>query len=106
MRDLYENYHTETIEGFEVSLRFEDEDLPPADFLDDERDLQAVYNGDVTWLCAVVEVRKCGIQLGYTTLGAITYKWDELENFIKDGFYEMAQEAIDEAKMNINKLAA
>lgn len=104
MTDIYKNFHTETIEGFEVRLRFEDEHIPPNELFDDERDLQEIYNGNVSYLCAIVEVYKCGVELGYTTLGAITYEWHKLEDFIKDGFPDMAQEAIAEANAKLEEL--
>lgn len=108
MSDIYKNFHTETIQGFEVRLRFEDEHINPVDLFDDDdlESIQAVYNGDVTWLCAIVEVFKCGVELGFTTLGAITYEWHKLEDFIKDGFYDMAQDAIEEAKLKLEELRA
>lgn len=110
MTDIYKNFHTEIIEGFEVRLRFEDEHIHPDDmFGDDEygrQDKQAIYDGNVTWLCAIVEVFKCGVELGYTTLGAITYEWHKLEDFIKDGFQDMAHEAIAEAKAKLEELRA
>jgi hypothetical protein len=106
MTDIYKNFHTETIEGFEVRLRFEDEHLSPADLFDDEEDMKDIYSGHVTWLCAIVEVFKCGVELGYTTLGAITYEWHKLEDFIKDGFYDMAHDAIVEAKSKLEELRA
>jgi hypothetical protein len=108
MTDIYKNFHTETIEGFEVRLRFVDENISPEDMFDcdiyGQQDIQAVYNGDVTWLCAIVEVFKCGVELAYTTLGAITYEWHKLEDFIKEGFYDMADEAIAEAKAKLAEL--
>ena len=108
--DIYKNFHTEIIEGFEVRLSFEDEHLSPEDVFDDDeygkQDKQAIYDGEVTWLCAVVEVFKCGVELSYTTLGAISYRWNDLEDFIKDGFPDMAQEAIEEAKIKLTELRA
>lgn len=112
MTEIYKNFHTETIEGFEVRLRFEDEWCSPDDIFDKdceyfEEDTQAIYEGRVTWLCAVVEVLKCGVELGYTTLGSITYEWHKLEDFITDGgFKEMAMEAIAEARLKLNELKA
>ena len=110
MTDIHKNFHSEVIEGFTVRLRFEDEHLSPEDFYDDDecgkQDKQEIYDGEVTWLCAVVEVFKCGVELAYTTLGAITYRWNDLEDFVKDGFQDMASEAIEEAKAKLQELRA
>ncbi len=111
MSDIYKNFHTEIIEGFEVRLRFADEDCSPADIFDKnceyfEHDTQAIYDGRVTWLRAIVEVFKCGVELGRTALGGITYEWQELSNFIPDCFQEMACEAIAEAKLKLDELRA
>jgi len=111
MNDIYKNFHTDTIQGFEVRLRFIDEDMHPSDLFDENEEygkeaLQAIYNSDMTWLCAIVGVFKCGVELGYSSLGAITYDWHDLKNFIKDEFYNMAHEAIEEAKLKLEELKA
>lgn len=106
MSDIYRNFHEEIIEGFTVRLRFEDEHLDPTDIFDDEMDCKAIYEGNITWLCAIVEVFKCGVELAYTTLGAITYEWHKLEDFIKDEFQNLAQDAISEAKAKLLELCA
>ncbi len=106
MTDIYKEFYKTEIEGFTVRLRFEDEHIHPSDILEDQEDLQAIYEGNVTWLVAIVEVFKCGVELASTSLGAITYRWDDLEDFIEDTFPEMANEAIDEAKSKLNDLLA
>ncbi len=106
MRDIYKNYHTEVMEGFTVELRFEDECLRPEEIMDDRQDIEEIYKGDLTWLMAVVEVSKCGIELGSAVMGGITYHWNDLENFIKDRFYDMAHDAITEAKSKLIELQA
>lgn len=111
MTDIYKNFHTEEINGFTVRLRFDDEHLSPYDIYDEndeygKEDIQAICNGEVTWLTAIVEVFKCGVELSYTTLGAITYEWHKLEDFIKDCFYDMASEAIHEAQIKLAELKA
>ena len=108
MTDIYKNFHTETIEGFEVRLRFEDEHINPVDLFDEDdlQSIQAVYDGNVTWLIAIVEVFKCGVELGYASLGPISYEWHKLDDFIKERFYDMANEAIEDAKLKLNELLA
>ncbi len=106
MTDIYKNFHTETIEGFEVRLRFIEEDIYPDGMCGDDEVLQGIYAGNYCWLVACVEVFKCGVELGNSYIGGICYEWNKLEDFVKDVFQDMAQDAIAEARAKLQELRA
>lgn len=97
-------------EGFDIQLTFEEEFVSPTDTVmgfDDKESLQKIYNGEYTWLIATVTASKKGVELGNTSLGGVSYKWDKLNRFWeeKDGYYEdMVKEVIEEAKETLQSL--
>ncbi len=92
-------------DGFKIVTTFEDEWIDPKDMFDDERDIiQAVYNGDVTWLIMIVTAYKHGIEIGSANLGGCSYsRMDDMLS--TDGYYaDLINDAVSEAKENIKKL--
>jgi hypothetical protein len=104
----YETIHTEDVNGFHIMCSITHEDTHPNDLFDDSIDdiseiCRKIDNGTCTWFIARVEAFKGGILLGTSYLGGNLY--DDPKDFVKDCNYEdMMQEAISEAKKNLEML--
>ena len=104
----YETIHTEDVNGFHIMCSVTHEDTHPRDLFDDTIDdineiCRKIDNGTYVWFIARVEAFKHGILLGTSYLGGNLY--DDAKEFIRDGCYEdMMQEAIQEAKKNLEML--
>lgn len=102
--------HTETRNGLLIELTFENEEVAPSCIYgDDHEDIESINeginSGEFAWVVAVVKAKKAGITLSATYLGAVHYKYDELNQFIVDGYYEeMVSEVIEDASNVIQQL--
>ena len=103
---MYEELiHNEVRDGFECKLFIMPEDIHPRDcfdgFLIDEV-INKIDRGLLTWVMAIMEVYKHGIELGNANLGGICERgYDEItDNY----FDELAKDALEEAKENIIKI--
>ncbi len=98
-------FHEETIDGFDITLSFEPEEI--IGDIDDEDTLAKINSGEYEYFIAIVTASKNGIELGSDTLGANIYPADKLNQFLIDGYYEdMVANAISEAKENVLELSS
>jgi hypothetical protein len=107
----YETIHTEDTRGFHVIFSVTLEDFHPRDCFDyteeEMKDLcDKIDRGVYSWFCARVEVYQQGILLASDYLGGCLY--DTPMQFVKESEYydDMVNNAIAEAKQNIEKLFA
>ena len=107
---MYE--HNEIRDGFAIELSFEDEHISPCDVYGEDHEeidsiIEGINSGEFVWVTAIVKAKKAGISLCEAYLGAVHYKYDELNQFVTDGYYEdMVLEAIEGAKNRIKELMA
>lgn len=104
----YQTIKTEDTQGFHIVCSVAYEDTHPSDLFDDSchdiNDIcQKIDDGFYQWFIVRVEAYKNGILLGSDYLGGCLY--ESYEDFLEDGYYgDMVDQAITEAKTNINKL--
>ena len=101
----YQTIKTEDTQGFHIVCSVAYEDIHPRELFDDDDDIcRKIDNGFYQWFIVRVEAYKHGILLGSDYLGGCLYQ--SYEEFLEDGCYgDMVDQAIIEAKANINKLA-
>ena len=97
-------------DGFVIRLYLEPEtDAPDWDFESEEdrqETLRKIDQGIYLWFCAHVVALKSGIELGHDYLGGCCY--DSVKQFIEEGEYfdDMVNEAVDQARETLKRLAA
>lgn len=104
----YQTIKTEDTQGFHIVCSVAYEDTHPSDLFDgschDIGDIcQKIDDGFYQWFMVRVEAYKNGILLGSVYLGGCLY--ESYEDFLEDGYYgDMVDQAVTEAKTNIDKL--
>jgi hypothetical protein len=105
----YETIKTEDTQGFHIVCSVAYEDIHPRDCFDDsvneiEDICHKIETGEYQWFMVRVEAYKQGILLGTDYLGGCLYS--TYEEFLQDAYYfDMVDNAINEAKLNLEKLA-
>lgn len=90
-------------DGFDIKTYFEDEFISPEDVgIEDKEDLQAIYDGELSWLILIVKAYKNGIELGSDSLGGCCYK--DLNDLLDDYYKDLINNAVKEAKNNLKSL--
>ena len=106
------NTYNTIVDGFDIELTFEDEQISPvdcygADYEGIDEICERINDGQDVWVCAKVTASKKGIELASEYLGAVHYAWDKLDNFIKDGYFEdMVNTVVGEAQLKLQDLIA
>jgi hypothetical protein len=106
----YETIKTEDIQGFHVVCSVAYEDIHPRDCFDDSvNDINDICDkidqGIYQWFMVRVEAYKQGILIGTDYLGGNLY--ESYDEFLNDAYYlDMVDNAISEAKSNLEKLTA
>ena len=100
----YEPIHTETFEGFDITMSVASEDMDLSDQLNAE-DCEAIRSGRYAWFIARVTASKNGIILALDHLGGCCYA--NARDFIDEtGYYgDMRALVVEEAQGVIRRLA-
>jgi len=103
--------HRDTVKGYNITVyAIPEEDSPEGHFAsgDDAADKEIcdkIYNGDLTWFTAKVEIKVSGVELATEYLGACCYK--DYKEFITDGYYDdMVTSAIEQADAKLVELCS
>lgn len=91
------------IDGFTIKTYMAPEDMAP-DF-DDGEILQKINDGVYAWFQVKVTATKCWVELATAYLGGCCYE-SEMDFVGDEYWWDMAHEAIDEAKKTIEELKA
>jgi hypothetical protein len=104
MPDYYTPVHTETRDGFKVTLLVTPEYEDPEHHFDDPETVEAINSGKYEWFIARVVVEYDDVELGDDYLGACCY--ENYRDFIRDGYYDdMVDNAMSEARERLVRLA-
>ncbi len=106
MATHWETIHTDTIDGFDVTVSVAPEEDDPRDHFDDDGETaQAIADGRYDWFMVRVDASREGITLGSDYLGGCCY--ESALDFVRapsDYYDDMVQNAIQYARDTLRAL--